>query len=147
MSAIKQIKAEIIDKVSAVSSINKVYGYEKKNPAGFPAAFITFFGTENEFYSNAENKRVYIYRCLILAQIGQTDPNNASSEVLEMAEAQIEDVTQDLIDAIDADYTLGDYIQVLFVDAAVGEPGYVQYEGGWARSAEITIRVHSLFLV
>lgn len=147
MSAIKLIKTELVDKVSAVSAVNKVYNFEKKNPAGFPAAFITFQGTENEFYTNAENKRVYIYRCLILCQIGQTDPNNASSEVLEAAESQIEDVTQDIMDAIDSDYTLGDAVEVLFVDAAIGEPGYVEYEGGWARSSELVIRVHSMFLV
>jgi hypothetical protein len=147
LSAIKLIKQELIDKVSAVSSVNKVYNFEKKNPDGFPAVFITFSGTENQFYTNAENERVYIYRCLILCQIGQSDPANASADEVEAAEVQIEDITQDIMDAIDADYTLGDNVQILFVDAAVGEPGYVQYEGGWARSSEVIIRVHSMFLV
>jgi hypothetical protein len=144
MSAIKQIKLELIDKVQAVAAVNHVYSFEKMNPDGFPAAFITFSGTENEFYSNAENQRVYIYRCLVLCQIGQTLDN---ANQVEAAESAIEDLVGDIIDAIDSDYTLGDYVQVLFVDAAIGQPGYVEYEGGWARSAEIMLRVHSMFVV
>ncbi len=144
MSAIKTIKSQIIRRLNTVASINKVYDYEKINPAGFPAAFVTFAGSDNEFYSNAENKRVYAYRVLLLAQIGQ---DRADANQLEAAEHLIQDIVGDVLDAMDSDITLDGNTQVIFMEAAVGEPGYVEYEGGWARSGEVTLKVHSLFLV
>lgn len=144
MSASNNIKADLIDKLSAISSFNKVYGWEKINPAGFPCAFITFAGADNEFFTNAENKRIYKYRVLILTMIGQ-DRNN--TDAAEKAEEQIQDLIGDAIDAFDHDITLGANAQTLFVEAAVGDTGYIEFEGGWARSAELTINVHSIFLV
>lgn len=144
MSASNNIKADIIDKLSALSSFNKVYGWEKINPAGFPCAFVTFAGAENEFFTNAENKRVFGYRVLILVFIGQ---DRSATSQLEKAEQQIQDLLGEAIDAFDSDITLGNNTQTLFVEAAVGEPGYVEFEGGWARSAEINLRVHSIYLV
>lgn len=144
MSAIKNIKYQIIRRLSAVSSINKVYDFEKTNPAGFPAAFVTFAGTDNEFFTNAENKRIYTYRILLLAQIGQ-DRTNADQ--VEEAEHTMQDVLGDVLDSMDSDITLDGNTQVIFMEAAVGDPGYVEYEGGWARSGEIKLKVHSLYLV
>lgn len=147
MSAIKSIKKEINRKVSAVTSVNKVYDYEKINPTGFPAACITYAGMENEFFTNAENKRVYVYRIFVMVRISESEASSTSDQV-EIGEQQIQDITADVIDAIDDDYTLGgDDAEILFVEAAVGEPGYIQTEGGWCRTSEITVRVHSLFLV
>lgn len=147
MGVIRSIKQELIAKVSALPEFNKVYGYERLNPGGFPAAFITFAGQENEFFTNAENKRVYIYRCLILFQIGNVPLGETNPAEMEVAEEAIQDLVEDAIDAVDSDYTLGNDAEVLFVDAVVGEPGYVEYEGGVARSAEVTFRVHSIFIV
>lgn len=144
MSAIKDIKYQIIRRLSAVSSINKVYDYEKINPDGFPAAFVSFAGSDNEFFTNAENKRVYTYRILLLAQIGQ-DRTNADQ--VEEAEHQIQDLVGDVLDSMDSDITLDGNTQVIFMEAAVGDPGYVEYEGGWARSGEVKLKVHSLYLV
>lgn len=144
MSAIKNIKKGIMTNIAAVASINKVYDHEKINPAGFPAAFVTFSGTENEFYTTAENKRIYVYRILVLAPIGQ-DLSNTDS--VEQAEQTIEDCVGDILDTMDSDITLDGNSQVIFVEAAVGQPGYVDYEGGVARSGEITLRIHSLYLV
>lgn len=144
MSAIKNIKKGIITNLSAIDSLNKVYDYEKINPDGFPAAFVTFLGTDNEFYTTAENKRIYSYRILVLAQIGQETSN---TNQLEVAEQTIEDCVGDILDRMDSDITLDDNTQVIFVEAAVGQPGYVDYEGGVARSGEVIIKVHSLYLV
>lgn len=144
MHAIKAIKTEIIKKLTNVSTLNRVYSYERINPEGFPCAFVTFASNENEFFTNAENKRVYGYRVLLLAQIGQ---NRSSADRVQAAEEAIEEAVADVLDALDSDITLGGNSQVIFVEAAIGEPGYVEYEGGWARSAEITIRVHSIYVV
>lgn len=144
MHAIKAIKTEIIKKLTNVSTLNRVYSYERINPEGFPAAFVTFASNDNEFFTNAENKRVFGYRVLILTQIGQ---NRSSVDRVQAAEEAMEEAVGDVLDALDSDITLGDNSQVLYVEAAVGQPGYVEYEGGWARSAEITIRVHSIYVV
>lgn len=144
MSAIKNIKKGIITNISAISSINKVYDHEKINPAGFPAAFVTFNGTENEFYTTAENKRIYIYRVLVLAPIGQDVSN---TDAVEQAEQTIEDCVGDILDTMDSDITLDNNSQVIFVEASVGQPGYVEYEGGVARSGEVLLRIVSLYLV
>lgn len=144
MSAINDIKRGVVTKIAAVSSVNKVYDYEKINPDGFPAAFVTFQGTENQFFTNAENKRVFIYRILILCQIGQDASNTVA---LEQAELTIQQITGDILDTMDSDITLDNNTEVIFVEAAVGQPGYVNYEGGMARSSEITLKIHSIYLV
>lgn len=144
MSAIDDIKKEIIRKISGISSINKVYGYEKVNPAGFPAAFITFQGSENEFFTNAENKRIFSYRVLILVQIGQ---DTTSTDAVDLAEQTIQQITGDVLNTMDSDITLDGASEVVFMEAAVGQPGYVEYEGGMARSAEVTLKVHSIYIV
>lgn len=144
MAAIDDIKRGIVRKIAAVSSVNKVYDYEKVNPDGFPAAFVTFQGTENEFFTNAENKRIFAYRILILCQIGQDASN---TEALEQAELTIQQITGDILDTMDSDITLDNNAEVIFVEAAVGQPGYVNYEGGMARSSEIILKIHSIYLV
>lgn len=143
MSASNNIKADIIDKLSALPSLNKVYAWERQ-PQGFPAAFVTFKGTENEFFTNAENKRIYVFRILMIALIGR---DRTATNEAELAEQQIQDMCGEAIDAFDSDIDLGHNGQVVFVEAAIGEPGYIEFEAGWARSAEVTVRVHSIFLV
>ncbi len=147
MGAFIDIKKEIINKLSALTDFNKVYSFEKLNPTGFPAVFVTATGVDNEFFTNAENQRVYGFRVLILMQGGQGLVGDASDDVMDTAEQAIQDLTDRAIDAIDSDYTLGDYIEVVYVEAAIGNFGYVEYEGGWARSAELTLKVHSIFTV
>jgi len=147
MSASQNIKKEIIKKLSALTDFNKVYGYEKLNPTGFPAVFVTTTGVDNEFWSSAENKRVYGYRVLILMQGGQGLVGDANDDVMDTAEQGIQELVGTAIDALDSDITLGDNAQVVFVEASIGEYGYVEFEGGWARSAVVDVKVHSVFLV
>lgn len=147
MSASNDIKNAIMTKLSALPDFNKVYSYEKLQPEGFPAAFVTTTGVENEFHSTAENKRVYGYRVLILMQGGQGLPQDAPADVMDTAEQGIQELVGEAIDALDSDITLDDNAQVVFVAASIGEYGYVEFEGGWARSAEVLINVHSIFIV
>jgi GAF domain-containing protein len=144
MGAIKIIKNELVSQIAAISTINKVYDHEKLNPTGFPCAFVTFAGSDNEFYTNAENKRIHSYRVLVLAQIGQDRDN---TDRVELAEQAIEDITGDILDALDSNITLDDNTQLVFMEAAIGTPGYFQYEAGWARGIEITVKVHSIYIV
>lgn len=147
MGAFINIKKEIITKLSALPDFNKVYSFEKLNPAGFPAVFVTATGVDNSFFTNAENQRVYGYRVLILMQGGQGLIGDAPDDVMDTAEQAIQDLTDRAIDAVDSDYTLDDNTQVVFVEAAIGDFGYMEYEGGWARSAEIILKVHSIYVV
>lgn len=147
MGVFIDIKKEIINKLSALPDFNKVYSYEKLNPTGFPAVFVTATGVDNEFFTNAENQRVYGYRVLILMQGGQGLIGDAPDNVMDTAEKAIQDLTDRAIDAIDSDYTLSGAVEVIFVEAAIGNFGYVEYEGGWARSAEVLLKVHSIFTV
>jgi len=147
MGAFIDIKKEIINKLSALPDFNKVYSFEKLNPTGFPAVFVTATGVDNEFFTNAENQRVYGYRVLILMQGGQGLVGDAPDNVMDTAEKAIQDLTDRAIDAIDSDYTLSGAVEVVFVEAAIGNFGYVEYEGGWARSAEVILKVHSIFTV
>jgi len=144
MGTIKNIKKEIITKLSAVSTLAKVYDYERLHPEQFPCAFVTFSSSDNEFFTTSENKRVFGYRVLVLAQIGQ---DRSDTDRLELAEQTIQDVTGDILDTLDSNITLDDAVDVVFVEASVGEPGYVEYEGGFARSVEVQVRVHSVYLV
>ena len=144
MGTIKNIKKEIITKLSAVSTLAKVYAYEKLHPEQFPCAFVTFSSSDNEFFTTSENKRVFGYRVLVLAQIGV---DRDTTDKVEQAEEVIQDVTGDILDVLDSNITLDDNAEVVFVEASVGEPGYVEYEGGWARSVELQVRVHSVYLV
>lgn len=147
MSASTNIKKEIIKKLSALTDFNKVYSYEKLQPGGFPAVFVTSTGVDNEFWSTAENKRVYGFRVLILMQGGQGLIGDAPEDVMDTAEKGVQDLVERAINAIDSDFTLDDNAQVVFTEAAVGESGYVEYEGGWARSAVVNLKVHSIFVV
>lgn len=144
MSASNNIKTDIMDKLSALPAMNKVYSFEKMNPDGFPCAFVTFTGNDNDFFTTAENKRVYGFRIAIAAQIGQ-DLNDVDKN--ELAEQTIQELIGEAIDAFDHDITLGNNAQVVFVESAVGESGYTEMEGGWVRMGTVNLKVHSLFLV
>lgn len=142
MSASIQIKDQIIAKISPLSTIEVVYPAIKLNPKGWPAVFVTTNTEEGEFSSNAENSRVYTYNCSILFPMGQDFVPDAQRERLDYAERTIAQVIDDVINAVDTDYTL-DGLPVLFVNAADVEWGYIDYEGGVARAANVILRVYT----
>lgn len=142
MSASQDIKYQIIDKINPLSSVEVVYPAVKLNPSGFPAVFVTPNREEGEFSSNAENSRVYEYNCMILFPVGEDFVPPAERERMDYAEHVIAGVTDDIINAIDTDYEL-ESTPVLFVNAADIEWGYVDYEGGVARAANVILRVYT----
>lgn len=136
MSIANTFKKNIINKLASLSSINKVYSFEDINPTGFPCAFVTLGNHENEFSSTAENRRVWIFRILLLVRGDyKTDSDR------EKAEDQLLELMEQVIDEFDTDIELGD--DALWVDAAVAPPGYYSFEGGMNRGCEITLRVHT----
>jgi hypothetical protein len=142
MSVSTLIKNQIKSKIAACASVQVTYGHEEMNPQGFPAVMLTAGNMEGEFSSNSENSRIYSYRSLILFPIGQDFIPPASANRLEYAETTIATVIDEIIDAMDTDFEL-DGAPVLYVNASDVQWGYVAYEGGEARSAEITLRVYT----
>lgn len=142
MSVSIQIKDQIIDKIEALTTIQKVYPALKLNPDGWPAVFITTNSEEGEFSSNAENSRVYTYNCSVLFPLGQDFVPEAEGERLDYAERVIAGAIDDVINAVDTDFEL-DGNPVLYVNAADVEWGYVDYEGGVARAANVILRVYT----
>lgn len=74
--------------------------------------------------------------------MGQDFVPDAQRERLDYAERTIAQVIDDVINAVDTDYTL-DGLPVLFVNAADVEWGYIDYEGGVARAANVILRVYT----
>lgn len=137
-----QIKDQIIDKIEALDKVQVVYPAIKLNPSGWPAVFVTAQREEGEFSSTAENSRVYEFNCMCLFPIGQDFVPDSERDRLDYAEIVIANVLDDIINTVDTDYEL-DGSPVLFVHAADIEWGYVDYEGGVARAANVILRVYT----
>lgn len=141
-----QIKDQIIEKIDALSSVQKVYPAIKLDSTGWPSVCVTTNTEEGEFSSTAENSRVYTYNCLILFPIGQDFVPEAERDRLDYAERIIAQVIDDIINTIDTDYEL-EGSPVLYVNAADTEWGYTDYEGGVARAANVILRVYTEVVV
>lgn len=145
MSVSTDIKNHIIANIQACPSVQKVYGHEELNPSGWPAVMVTAGDMDGEFSSNAENSRVYAFRLFILMPANQDVPSGVSiTNRMEYAEQVIATVIDEIVNISDTDFELdGSGPTVLFVNAADVQWGYTQYEGGDARSAELTLRVYT----
>jgi hypothetical protein len=136
------IKDQIIAKIQNLDSVEVVYPAVKLNPKGFPWVYVTANTEEGEFSSNAENSRVYTYNCSIGVPIGQDIVAEQERERMDYAERTIAEVIDQIINSIDTDFEL-EGNPVLFVNAADVEWGYIDYEGGVARAANVILRVYS----
>jgi hypothetical protein len=144
MSVSTDIKNHIKANIQACPSVQTVYGHEEFAPSGFPAVMITASDIDGEFSSNAENSRVYGFRVLILWDINQNPPSGITMDRGEYAEQVIATVIDEIINVSDTDFELsGSDHTVLYVNASDVLWGYTQYEGGEARSAELTLRVYT----
>lgn len=146
MSVSINIKDQIITKLQALNTIQKVYPGVNLNPSGWPAAFVTTNTEEGEFSSTAENSRVYTYNASILFPLGQDFVPDSEGERLDYAEDVIANCVEQVINTIDTDFELTSLptgVTVLFVNAADVEWGYADYEGGVARAANVILNVYT----
>lgn len=145
MSVYINIKNKVKSNVQACILVDKVYGYERMNPEGFPCVMITGGAIDGEFASTSENSRVYSFRLLILFSIGSDYPNPPQNmEREEYADNVIYSVIDQIVDKMDVDFELSNSDPtVKFVNASDALPGYYKYEGGEARGAEITLNVYT----
>lgn len=142
MSVSIDIKDQIISKIEPLPSVEVVYPAVNLAFRGWPAVFVTTNSEEGEFSSNAENSRVYTYNCSVLVPIGQDAVAEQERERLDYAERTIAQVLDEIINAIDTEFEL-DGSPVLFVNAADVEWGYIDYDGGVARAANVILRVYT----
>jgi hypothetical protein len=142
MSASIDIKDQIINKIESLASVQVVYPAPQNNPSGWPAVVVTSTDMEGEFSSNLENSRVYAYDVLIMFPQGQDFVPESERNRLDYAERVVAQVIDEIINAIDTDFEL-DGSPVLFVNAADCEWGAIEYEGGVAKAAIITLRVYT----
>ena len=146
-SLARTIKEQIRDKIDALTSVAEVFTFIKMPFNKWPVVFITYGTMEGEFWSTSENQRVYSFRTYILVPIGKT-PNDVTDDRMQFAEEAVGQVVEEIIDALDSDYELGQYnANVNFVRALDVSYGETDYEGGYAKSAELTIEVHTLYSV
>lgn len=141
MAVSNLIKDQIVAKIDALGSVEVVYPSEFINPKGWPAVFVKSTDMDGEFSSNAENSRVYAYRCTIAFPTGQDMVPESERNRLDYSERVINSVIDDIINAIDTDYELDN--PVLYVNAADVTWGYVDMENGIAEAATITLRVYT----
>ena len=145
-SVMSEIKKQIISKIDALQSVQKVYPAEVPNPKGWPCVFVTATDLEGEFSSNAENSRVYAYSVVVLFSEGQNFVADSEYERLDYTERVVGEVIDEIINAVDTDFELDSLpndTTVLFVNAADCIWGRYQYEGGVAKAAQITLRVYT----
>lgn len=142
MSQSTELKNKLKTKIAGLPSVQEVYGFEKINPTGFPAIMLTAQDLQGEFSSNAENSRVYAFKALILFPISEDYPVETDLPRLEYAEQVIATVIDEIVNDMDTDFELTGST-ALYMNAADCLWSYTKYEGGEARSAEITLSIYT----
>lgn len=146
MSVTSDLKTVLKNRIGALSSVAIVYGYEEQSISQWPAVIVLPSNLEGEFVSTAENRRSIGFDIMILFPTGQNVPKDSSEKPIEYAERIVSNVMDEIIDDLDqnsfnnafADISDTD-VTFLYADAADASWGYVDYEGGTARSVQITL--------
>lgn len=141
----RKIKEQIRDKISALSNVSKVYTFDRIPLEASPTVIVKYGNMEGEFWTTSENMRIYSYNIKVLVQIGNT-PNDVTNDRLQQAEEEVAVTVEDIINVLDSNYELNQFnADVLFLDAVDMLQQEYQYEGGYAKGAELTVRVHTVF--
>jgi len=145
-SVMTELKNQVIGKIEALDSVQKVYPAEELNPTGWPAVFVTITDMEGEFSSTAENSRVYSYDVLVLFPEGQDFVPEEDNDRDDYAEQVVGGVVDSIINAIDTDFELDSLptdTNVLFVNAADCLWGKYETEVGICKAAQVTLRIYT----
>lgn len=149
-SEINNIKKVIMQRISDdVPDVQDVSNFEKTNFKGFPAVNVFCSGNENDYWSTAENKRIYTFIIRIYQQIEYNVPNitDLADSAKQAAEDAMGVVVSEIIDSFDKFEDMGGMIdgEIAFSKAVPSAWGYAQIGTGWARTAEIKIIVNKIF--
>lgn len=144
-SLARTIKERIRDKIDALESVAKVYTFDKFPLEQFPTVIVKYGSMEGEYWSTSENRRNYSYDITVLFQIG-SDVNNVDSDRLQYAEEAIGQVVEEIINALDSDYELGQFnADVTHLSALDVTYTEFEYEGGYAKGANITVIANTFY--
>lgn len=142
MSVAFDLKKQLKLNIQSSTNVQTVYGYEEINPSGYPAVMLTAADMEGEFSSNAENRRMYAFKCTILFPISGDFVEATEMPREEYAEKVILQVVDDLVNTMDTDFELTG-TQALYMEAADCIWYYTKVENGEARAADITLRIYT----
>lgn len=148
MSVVSDIRSVLVARIGALSSVQKVYGYENPKPDGWPAVFITSSKMDGSFVTNVENRRSFTFDIIVVFPTGQNIPKSASQNAVEYAEDRIYEVFDQIGDDMDENAFNASFIDIgdadseyLFAEAASAEWGFFEYEGGIARALKIPLSI------
>lgn len=148
MSVISDIRTVLINRIGALSTVKKVYGFEHPSPSGWPAVFVVADLLEAEFTSNVENRRTFTFNIFVLYPTSNNKPADATQEELSNAEDAIYEVFDQISEDLDQNAFNNAFVDIgdsdseyLFAGATDAEWGFQQYEGGVARALKIPLRV------
>ena len=137
----RTIKEQIRNRISALSSVEEVYTFDKLPLEGYPAVIIKYGSMDGEFATTSENRRVYNYSVKVLVPIGKILTDIADDR-LQWAEEAVGQVVEQIANDLDTNFELGQFnANVLYVRALDVLYTEYSYEGGYAKGAELTIEV------
>jgi len=114
MSDYKSIKAAIKTKLEAISGIDKVYGWEKGQIEGYPAAVISGFELVDTWIDTRTDEYEITFKMRIYQEMEKEGKGP------EVAESILDNLVNSIIDAFRNDRTLGDSVVGCWVSAGSG---------------------------
>jgi len=133
--------------ISQVDKVQEVHIYEKSTFDGYPAVTISCSGNENEYWSNAEDMRSFLFDIRVYGLLSRkaTELIETTDVVKERTERIMGNVVSQIVDSLDefyafsnaADYTL----------ATPSAWGYAKVGNGWCRVAEIKVEIKKLYTI
>lgn len=146
-SLARKIKEQMRDMIGALPNVSKVYTFDRLPLEASPTVIIKYGTVEGEFWSTAEDMRIYAYNIKVLVPMTYppNDPSEAANTELQQAEEELAVTVEDVLNVLDTNYELSQFnADVVYLDAVDGIYGEYSYEGGYAKGAELTVRVHTI---
>lgn len=140
-TSISGLKSTIMTRISTeITTCQDVSDYEKTRFKGFPAVTVVCSGNENDYYSTAQNLRVFGFVIRIYEQLENVPEVDAVSDnAKERAEEIMERVVSEMLDTFDEFYEFGGNAD--YCKATPSAWGYAKLAHGWCRVAEIKLEV------
>lgn len=129
------IKTAIKTHLEAITGIENVYGYEKGNLDGYPAAVVTLKEINCEYETTTEDERKYVFNVKIYQEM---DEDGVGAEA---AEDRVEDLIDTVLDKFEDDYTLSGNCHKVNIR---GVAGYVD-RGNSMRVLEFTLDCYVIY--
>lgn len=125
-----------------VDTVQDVSDYDKTRFDGFPAVTVVTSGNENDFYTTAENQRVFGFDINVYVSMGKT-AHTVDDNAYQSAERVMGNAVSDIIDAFDTFITFGGDADFLRASPSVWD--YVESSEGFMRHAVIKLEVVKSF--